>query len=282
MQKKEISNIWTNLEKNHKQPQYYRNISEIDSKKFIEDFDKLDIQEIIANFYKGDFLIIKNAISKNFLENLKLELIKMSKSEKSTFHKILDNCPNFHRIQDESTLGKYSLNAIRHSFYFFRWNSDKMNLFKTIDPYWEKIKFLGGLTYNQYKNNYPKDGIVDRMQVVRYPNNSGFIEPHQHHPLNQRLIISVYMPEKFVDFNEGGTYFINKNNSKIHLENKISAGDIGIFYATMKHGVDAVKIDKNCKNYDNEELNGRWWIGAYSPESDYHKERNTSNPTSIK
>lgn len=266
---------WNKIEDNSSKPTSYRNTICVNASDFLNyknDQDKL--QETISSLYNGDFLIIKNAISKKYIENLKSELIKISENEKSSFHKILDGCPNFHRIQDEKVLGKYSVNSIRHSYYFFRWNQDKLKIFDSIDRYWSMIKYLGGLNEDQYVNNVPRDGVVDRVQVVRYPNHAGYIAKHQHDPKNQRLVISVYMSQKNVDYIEGGTYVYNSKKEKINLEDSIEVGDIGVFYATLIHGVDKVSMEQNNKISD--KISGRWWLGPYSPESDYSKNRATS------
>ena len=88
------------------------------------------------------------------------------------------------------------------------------------------------------------------------------------------------MSKKKLDFEEGGTYFVSENK-KLHVEDNIDIGDVGIFYGTMKHGVDSVTISKNNINFDNKNLNGRWWIGLYSPESDHNLNRHTSKPAKI-
>ena len=271
-----ISDFWNNLEKKTKKPIFYRDTIKIKANDFLNTKNNPNrLKELISNLYNGDFLLIKNAISPKFIANLKSELINISDTEKSSFHKILNNCPNFHRIQDEDTLGKYSIDAIRHSYYFFRWNQDKLKIFDTIDSYWGLIKYLGGLREDQYVNNLPKDGVVDRVQIVRYPNHSGYISKHQHDPKNQRLIISIYMSQKNTDYKDGGTYVINSNNKKINLEDSIAIGDIGIFYATLIHGVDKVTLDQNFHD-NSKNISGRWWLGPYCPESDYAKIRTTS------
>jgi len=81
------------------------------------------------------------------------------------------------------------------------------------------------------------------------------------------------MSKKGKDYKEGGTYFLNDKNVKINTEEHIDVGDVGIFYASMIHGVDTVsKIQtQNLKKSE------RWWIGLYSPESDYNLIRKSSN-----
>jgi len=105
---------------------------------------------------------------------------------------------------------------------------------------------------------------------------TGRTEPHVHDPVNQRLIISLYMSRIGSDFSSGGTYFFKKNK-KINAEKHLDIGDVGIFYATLKHGVDPVRIEKNIQ-IKNKFTKGRWWCGLYSPESDHRINRNTSSP----
>ena len=45
---------------------------------------------------------------------------------------MLDGSPNFHRMIDKNVTKKYSLYAIKHSFYFYNWNI-KSNLEKLKD-----------------------------------------------------------------------------------------------------------------------------------------------------
>ena len=131
-----------------------------------------------------------------------------------------------------------------------------------------------GLIFGVYGFNYLWAPIVDRIQIARYPENTGFCELHSHPPKNQRLIISVYMSEIKKDYLLGGTHFFKKKK-KIKVEHKITKGDVGIFYSTLYHGVDPVKLSK----YQKSKLNpGRWWCGLYSPESNHFKKRHTSSP----
>ena len=52
------------------------------------------------------------------------------------------------------------------------------------------------------------------------------------------------MSKQDIDYKYGGTYFVNKKN-KIYSKKHIDIGDVGIFYASMIHIVDAVNIFQN-------------------------------------
>ena len=273
-----IKNYWEDLEKK-KSPKYFKSIKIIQAKKFFKlinerNKNKSSIQKIINELYQGRPYIIKNAISKKKIEILKQKLILISDTEKSSFFKMNKKCPNFWRRQDESIAKKYSVSAIRDSYYFFRWNKKNRDIWKVFNYMWGSIKLLGGLKKNSYVKNTPKDGVVDRIQIVRYPDKTGYIEPHFHDPKNQRLIISVYMSKRGSDYNGGGTCFY-RGKKIVNIEDKIDIGDVGIFYATLKHAVHPVKSSsKKIK----QKFRGRWWCGLYSPESDMVKNRHTSSP----
>ena len=64
------------------------------------------------------------------------------------------------------------------------------------------------------------------------------------------------------------------NYQKIYIEPYVNKGDICLFYATLIHCVDTIYIDNKLKNFN--DLDGRWWIGLYSPESDLIKDRASS------
>jgi hypothetical protein len=276
-----ISENWEKIEKK-KKPKYLKKIIRLDGKEFIQRLKKKDnkyIRNLILRLYSGDFIILKNCVSEKYIDNLKLQLMKITKTKKSNYYKMLEGCPNFWRRQDERIAKKYSFQAVRDSFYFFRWNKERLKIWKNFDQIWGSIKFLGGLRYNSFVKNTPKDKVIDRVQIVRYPKDTGHTEPHFHDPVNQRIIISLYMSELNKDFHHGGTYFYEKKNKKINVEKNIKKGDVGLFYSTLLHGVDAVKIKAQIKlRKNNKEIQGRWWCGLYSPESNYYKKRNTSSP----
>ena len=275
---KNLEEYWKQKENQKPAPEILNEISEIAYEECKNDiYNVQKSKQFIDKLYDGDFLLIKKAIPIDFIDNLKTKLLKIGENTPSSFHKMIEGCPNFHKKIDDKIDTKYSIKSTRHSFYFFRWNEESEQIFINFDTIWSDIKYLSGLNRDSFKNNTPKNGIVDRVQIVKYPVNTGYIEPHQHNVLHQRLIISVYMSEQGVDYKNGGTYFLDKNKNKINSERNIDAGDVGIFYASMIHGVDPVSIFTN-QSISN---SGRWWCGLYSPETDHLENRKTSNPAAI-
>ena len=50
------------------------------------------------------------------------------------------------------------------------------------------LKYLSGYYENAWEKNTPKDGIVDRIQIVKYPPNSGSQELHQDPYIYQKFL----------------------------------------------------------------------------------------------
>ena len=72
----------------------------------------------------------------------------------------------------------YSVGAVRHTTYFFPWNSDPCGFNNQIYERWRLSKFVAGLRDGM--KNTPKDGSVDRIQIVCYPPKYGGVETHRY------------------------------------------------------------------------------------------------------
>ena len=228
-------------------------------------------------------MILEKTISR-FLENWDLGrialldnlILQMAVCELLFF----DDVPPIVSISEAIEMAKkYSIKAVKHSAYFFPWNDDPLNIFEDIWERWRPLKFLGGFSWNEYENNTPKDGVVDRIQIVRYPPGTGQIEPHSDPYLNQRFFISTYLSKKGKDYVGGGVYLVGNKGEKIDIENQIDIGDMSIGYSTLIHGVDPVNINSepNINKTD-----GRWFLGLYSNDSDHKKDRHTAKPEKSK
>jgi hypothetical protein len=279
-----IKKFWKTQYKIQKPPKKIRQIIFIHSNEFYKvNKEKQFIYEIIKNLYKGDIYIIKDVLKLKYIKNLKKKLIDLSNKNPSSFYKMIGKCPNFWRKIDEKNNFKYSIKSNRLAFNFFRWNNDKLKIFKNIDKLWSLIKIMSGKKSNEYKFNLPKHGKVDRVQITKYQKNTGYIEPHNHahDPDNLTLGISIYLSELNLDYSSGGTYFYDRNNNKVNIETYIKKGDAGIFFPTLIHGVDAVTISKNITKIKDSDKS-RWWLGPYSPDSDENKNRKTSKRVKLK
>jgi hypothetical protein len=275
-EKTTFKSAWQKLENTKKLPSRIRNLITIESKEFEEKVFKEEssfVEEITNSIFSGDCYIIKNAFSKKFMKDLRDNTFSYFKNKPSTFHKMIEKCPNFHRKIDKEIGKKYSFEVIKHAFYFFPWNKDELKIFKPINEKWRTIKKLMGLKFDEFEKNTPKDGIVDRIQVVQYPSRDGFLETHTDPYKFQRFFISGYMSKRGEDYNGGGFYFSDKNDQNLNVEDSIDIGDLGIGYATVAHGVAPVNLDK-ASNFDDKN-DGRWFLGLYSNQSDEVKVRHT-------
>lgn len=267
---------WNILEKKASPPNRLNRLIKVDFKKFrkkIELGEEPFVKKLTNSLYKGDVYLLKNAFEKKFLNEIKIKCHIYFKNKPSKFYKMLEGCPDFHRFIDIEKGKKYSFKGCKHAYYFYKWNKDPLNIFPEIYDKWRILKILMGLKMDEYENNTPKDGVVDRVQVVRYPSKFGFLEPHSDPYKFQRLFCSGYMSKKGKDYKGGGFYSLNKKNKIVDVEKNINIGDIGIGYATVIHGVAPVNRHKNPDLKDIQD--GRWFLSMYTNQSDEVKTRHT-------
>lgn len=266
---------WEAIESPKTLPRYVRSSVEIPFDEFknkVLEQDPKFVKSVVKSFYSGDVWILKETFPPKFMIDLRKKMHEYGQNTPSEFHKMLEGCPNFHRIIDTSVAKNYSFQSLKHSHYFFPWNEDPFNLFEETYKRWNIIKIISGLRPNEYRYNTPKDGIVDRLQIVHYPSGTGKIETHSDPYLNQRLIISGIMSKRGKDYTSGGAYFVDKDNIEVDFEDKFDVGDFAIYFPTIHHGV---KIIDEGKKTDWNSIEGRWWFGPFSNSSDQVKERHT-------
>ena len=270
------SKIWGELEEKHKLPTRARDLISLDYKEFAQKIDEEEVSfanQITKSLIAGDIYILKNAFDKKFFDDLKMNCYSHFKDQPSSFHKMLEGCPDFHRIINIETGKKYSFKKCKHSFYFYNWNNDPLNLYETTYKRWRRIKKLMGYKPDIFEKNTPKDGPIDRIQVVRYPSKYGFLEPHSDPYKYQKFFISGYMSKKGEDYVDGGFYALNGKDEIIDVEQLIDVGDIGIGFATIVHGVAPANRKKEPSWEDQND--GRWFYSLYTNESDEVKNRHT-------
>lgn len=280
----EIKRYWNYLEKKYPPPKYVRKISDLqfkDLKKNVDKKNKIFIKKIIKKMYVDrEAFVLKKCASKD-LKKIMLDLAEQyQKKRKPNFYKMFDGVPNFHRAIDKKITKKYSLFAIKHSFYFYNWNI-KTKLEKKLKDgayaHWRYIKFLAGNPKNKYEKNIPSDGQIDRLQIVRYPAGGGQLKDHVDARKNQRVVSGIVMSKRGEDYSKGGFYFKLSKTKNINIENKIDEGDAVIFYGSLTHGVEQVDPHKKLSWKNNE---GRWFLGMFVNDSDHVKNRITSEDLS--
>ena len=269
-------NSWQKLLKKDYFPSYLKNVQSFEFKDFKSIvLDANDRSEKLLNdVFKGDSLIIKNVFDKKEIIDLKDSIFDIENNQEEKNFRMLDECPNFHVSNKKNNIApiKDNYDETAHSHYFFRWNKDEINIFKKFDKIWDLIKIFSGLEKDSYKLNKPKDLILDRIQIIRYPLNEGYITTHCDASAWQKLNIGICFNEQGKEFNEGGLYLLNKNDKKINIEDKLEIGDCFCWIPTIFHGVDIPKLS----NHDNKDWNsksGRWQALALTVQSHRVKNR---------
>lgn len=255
-------------------PSRMRNVKEYDFFEFekaVYEADPEFVHELVDSIYQGDLFILRNAFSAEFMRETKERAKGFFKASPSSFHKILQGCPDFHRVIDTETAKNYTFKSIRHSSFYFPWNNDPLGIRAEVMRRWRVCKYLSGFRKDEWETNLPKDGVVDRIQVAYYPTEIGESEMHSDPIMHQKLFISAYMSKKGVDYKEGGFYCLNTEDKVVDCEPLVNVGDLAFGYASVVHGV--AKVDPHVPvNWASDQ--GRWWIGLYSissnemPESD--------------
>ena len=273
---------WEKLEKNKKIPSVYKKVKFVEYKEFaakILEQSPEFIKSVVESLYSGDMFIIKNALDQKKVNHIIDEIHKFTQSCPSNFYKMLEGIPNFHRWIGKDLINSYSIKYTKHSIHMFAWNNDISDVRKIIMEVCRPLKLLAGLSQFEFENHTPKDLIVERLQIARYPP-TGFIESHVDANTLMRLVISGYLSTRSIDYHNGGFYFVDEKDNKCDVEDKIKAGDIGLFYASLRHGLDT--IDPN-KNPDIKKKDGRWWFGLNVHNSDEMEEskRHTTSPYKI-
>lgn len=248
-----------------------------DFEQIIDSRDLNKIEELIKLMSSGQILHLEECFSLDSTRKLKEATQDFWGSEPSSFHKMLEGCPNFHRVIDQEVAKNYSFSATKHSAYFFPWNPDPTGLSGLINSRWGKIKVLMGLKEDEYVKNTPKDGVVDRIQVVLYPPRHGALETHIDPFHNQLCFISGYLTTRGEGYKEGGFYAIDSMGEKLDLESQMREGDMGVGVATIQHGVSRIDPKYPSAEVDWNGKDGRWFLGLYSNDSDEVVKRKTGS-----
>ncbi len=273
--------VWTRLENSAPRPERVRSVVQMDYQEFkdkVRSQEDSFVESVVQSLYAGDAYLLKGAFPADFMVKLKERARAYWNGKPSEFYKMLEGSPDFHRIIGPEAGKKYSFRVCKHSYYSYPWNDDPLDVFGPVYERWRVVKFLMGLRPDEYEKNTPKDGVIDRIQIVRYPPRIGFLEPHSDPYLHQRLIFSGYMSKRGVDYQGGGFYLVGPGDRLVEVEDQIDVGDICIAYATVYHGV--APVDRH-KTPDWETDDGRWFLSMYSNASDEVSNRHTGHPVRL-
>ena len=277
---KNINKYWDYLEQKYPSPKYVGQVKYIefkDLKEAIDNKNEIYLKKIIRNMYvKKEAYILRNAATKKLKETT-LDLANhYKKTRKASFHKMLDGSPNFHRAIDINITKKYSLFAIKHSFYFYNWNIKselEKKLKNGVYRHWRYVKSLAGNGKNQFEKNIPSDKQIDRLQIVRYPAGGGELRDHVDPRKNQRIVSGIIMSKIGEDFLKGGFYFKSSKTKRMNIENRLEVGDAVIFYGSIAHGVEKVDPQEKLSWKSNK---GMWFLGMFVNDSDHVNNRVTA------
>jgi len=227
--------------------------------------DKDAFEKIVDDLAGGAFLVTRKAFSDSEVDYILDRGRALMKATESSFHKMIEGVGDFWRDITPEENHKYSVRAVKQSMYFFPWNKEQ-ELYKIVRRPWRIMKMLAGVDPFLTENNTPKDGIIDRVQLVRYPSGSGYVEEHQDPVDYSRLFISGYLSEYGKDFQSGGFYVLDANDERVSLESKFRRGDVGVGCGYLRHGVETIGSQDDSE---------RWWLGPYTPASDVGGKRVT-------
>jgi len=259
---------WAKLEKSSPPPHFLRNVVHLDYKTFRDQVlnpTEAFVEKITTSLYSGDLIVLKNAISKDFLRSLKQRVFEYGNKIPEKSEQIIDGCSNFHYKSDENLKRpKDGYVALDHSYYFFRWNPDPLSVFSSIDPLWEMTKLLGGFSPKEYLKNIPTDQHIDKIQIIHYPSGVGGITVHSDPFSRQKAIFGLGMTEKGTDYQEGGFFMLNNKKEKVLLDSQIEFGSSVLLFPSMFHGVETIDSGKSV-NWNSPD--GRWFFTAYTIDS---------------
>ena len=274
-----IKKYWKSLESKYPIPTYVTKVKEIEFKTLKDILDnkkEYKIKQLIRDMYIKKYAFILRNASNSSLKDTIIKLSSEYDKKKPSFHKMYDGTPNFHRFIDKKITKKYSVYAIKHSYFFYNWNikTPLEKKFKDeVYRHWRYVKLIAGNSKKKFENNIPSMSQVDRLQIIKYPLGGGELRDHVDPRKNQRIVSGLIMSKKGEDFNSGGFYFKGRNKQKVNIENKLKIGDSVMFYGSIVHGVD--KVDPNKKlNWKSKKA--RWFIGMFVNDSDHVKDRLTA------
>lgn len=227
---------------------------------------------------KGDVVILEDVFNPEILFDLVDRVHEYGQKEKNTTDiKMVDDCPNYNQIVQTDLDPSIGYSTINRSFYFFRWNEDKLGIFNLVDEAWDTIKEFWHIPADSYKNNIPSDGMVERVQILFYPLNHGFLSTHSDGQTAQELVIGIPLTDIGTHYAKGGLYFIDEKKKHNYVDHISPCGEVVTWVGSILHGVDeptSLPYMPPHVHWFNQQ--GRWMMLLSIVESHVSKNRQTS------
>ncbi len=223
-------------------------------------------EEFLSRIAAPEIFVVKEFYDPKAVLAFRQEIFEMGLSTPPSWHPLLDDCPDYHRLHDNYP--NAHVKSKMHGFYFHGWYEQNARLF---DHFYEIFRLkclLAGLENSRSLRNLPSQGFVARVNFQNYPRGGGHIrehvDPHSQFALIQTL---VQASEPFRDFNSGGLFArAAQGAEKIFLDYHTAPGDLLILSPAIPHGVDPVD---NGEDYDWRINSGKWTILPLFVASDY-------------
>lgn len=241
-------------------------------------FDVEFADYLVRSLYAGKCWVLRGAFDPGWMREVKRRAFAWMHASPSSFHQMREGTPDFHRIIDLEIGKRYAFRSCYHKAAFYRWNGDPLGIWPEVSARWRLAKILSGYAEDEYVANTPRDGVIDRLQVARYPPSIGYLEPHQDAHQHYRVNISGYMSRRGVDYRGGGLYLVDPRDEALEIENEIEVGDATLACPTVAHGV--APCDRGVEPDWNAD-DGRWALLMYSADSDERETRYTGRPLGI-
>lgn len=263
-------------------PKFLRHVIRIPAKEFVSmvgEANQETADHFVDSVISGDAYVLKNAHSESEIDDLRRRLVEWrNECEESSFDKILEGCPDSHKIYDVEIEGPNVYQTFNHTHGFYRWNGDPVGIFAMINPNWEAIKILSGKHPEAFVQATPKNGTIDKLAVYQYPMTFGGVTKHYDPSADQKLLLNLPMGKIHRDygFGEYGFYAVDGDTGKhMFLEHAMNFGDYICICPTVHHGAEPVQpIDGPpdiAPDWGSER--GRWLLTALSTPSHEVKDR---------
>lgn len=211
--------------------------------------------QLRRDIFEGKVFVVKGVYSVEELTNLRKAIHKYGQNTPPSFHKIQGKCPNFHNINEGNPLYKVLMRI--HSYHFFDWNNDPVDIFRQVSDPLEVYETLCEYESGTIINNTWDDDVVPRLQIHHYPLGGGHTQMHRDPTNLVKVTWITMMTKRGVDYHTGGLYLLDLFGNKFYpeMELDLDVGDTIVFYPPLIHGVDAIDSEASSE-WDS--INGRW------------------------